>query len=140
MKDMSIIDEGSSNHYHTDLTDIWSIINVCGYRHQLSDYDYITESLKEWKTAFNYNQTSDWWYFNDIGTLEVRIGEPTFDYDIIIKRLMQCSDLCKQIRNVVPNDYKLKQLQRQLQELNFFDELSVINQNQEIINNKIIKW
>jgi hypothetical protein len=140
MKDMSINNTESSTHYHTDLTDIWSEINVSGYRQQPKGYDYITESLKEWETAFDYSKTANWWYFNDLGTLEVRIGEPTFDYNIIIKRLMQCSDLCKQIRNIVPNDYKLKQLQKQLQELNFFDELEIINQNQEIINNKIIKW
>ena len=141
MKDMSIIDEGSSNHYHTDLTDIWEQVFQKGYcRKQLQGYDYITESLKKWETAFDYSRTGNWWYFNDIGTLEVRIGEPTFEYNIIIKRLMQCSDLCKIIRNIVPNDYKLNQLQKQLQDLNFFDELEIINQNQEIINNKIIKW
>lgn len=140
MKDVSINNTESSTHYHTDLTDIWSEIDVSGYRKQKEGFDYITQSLIEWKTATDLSKVSHWWYFNDIGTLEVRIGEPTFDYNIIIKRLMQCSDLCKRIRNIVPDDYKLNQLQKQLQEMNFFDELSVINQNQEIINNKIIKW
>jgi len=143
----SDIDMGSSVHYHTDMTHLWS--KVSGkFIDEVNPF--IIEKLTEWKTALDmtYAVRGSWYKFNDWKTLEVRIGEPTFDYSILVKRAIQCAEIVRHLQFLLnveyhkiepeildgkdllnyirgckfPKDNKLKELNAKLEELNNTEE------------------
>lgn len=144
MKLNSIIDLGSSNHYHFDFTDI-SDNEKHKIRENSNNRDWIIEELKLWGTALNHSMSSNWIrFFNPLGTLEIRIGEPTFDYNLIIKRLIQGSIIAKRLKEDVDPNSKLLELQKELRELQFLKKDSLSKALDEIavktvISNRIIK-
>ncbi len=125
MKEQSLLDLSSSNHYHFDFNDVLNMKDGYMYSNS-SDFitkentDYINQELIKWGTVKVIN--SNWMrFFNQLGTLEIRIGEPTFDYDIIIKRLIDGCRISKYLKNLYYSsneEKKLLRLQLQLNNLN----------------------
>ena len=114
MKNNSALDLRSSNHYHFDFTDIENKDILCTNENK----EFIISELINWKTALNLFHKDSWIkFFNSLGTLEIRIGEPTFDYNIIIKRLIQGCKISKIIKSKCNSE-----------------ELKVIRLNNELTN------
>ena len=140
MKIHSIVSTESSNHYHTDLTDIWEGMS---YEFKIENIKWILEELKTWNTAINYNQINSWYRWNDLQTLEIRIGEPTFDYSVIIKRLIQCANIVRRLKSGITNisQHKLENINRELKLLNEKETIKspILEHQQQIINTRIIR-
>lgn len=147
MKECSKLDLSSSNHYHTDMTLFKEIshIHTDEARKFREDNDHwIIEELKLWETAFDYSKASlnSWYKYNDLGTLEIRIGEPTFEYEIISKRLMKCASIVKRLTGLEgTKPLQLLKLRTQLELLSNKKVNKEIQENeiQQIIKNRIIK-
>lgn len=100
LKINSIVDLESSNHYHFDFTDLTP--DERGILATKENKNLINEELKKWNTALNYNHISNWTrFFNSLGTLEIRIGEPTFEYSKIVKRLIDGCRISKMLKSQV---------------------------------------
>ena len=140
MKIHSIVSEESSNHYHTDMSDVWENIDNEYYK---SNKEWIQEELKLWGTAKNLSQINNWFYWNSHKTLEIRIGEPTFDYPVIIKRLIQCANIVRRLKSGITNisQHKLENINRELKLLNEKETIKspILEHQQQIINTRIIR-
>ncbi len=134
----SIVELESSNHYHTDMTDVWDKITN---DFEKSYNDYIIKELVEWKTAFNLERTSNWYNFNYWKTLEVRIGEPTFQYSVIVKRLIQCGKIVTHLRKELLKGSEEKDLIRLQEKLNSLTkEEPIIKEDiNQTVNKRIYK-
>lgn len=147
MKINSMIDPGSSNHYHFDMTDVWDILPSYSDTNP-SRQDYINpilEELKTWGTALNYSLINSWYRWNDLQTLEIRIGEPSFDYNVIINRLIQGSNITKRLKAKLissQNERKIIQLEAELSKLKEQTSIQLTEEQiemQRVINNRNIK-
>lgn len=139
----SKIDPGSSNHYHTDLTDVFHLIPHKDAYETHPDYVWIIESLKTWNSyrSIESAKQGSWFKFNTLNTLEIRIGEPSFDYEVIVGRLIQCANIANKIKaNLDPVKYKLNKLQEELATLEEKKEAEFAEDEiQKIINERNIK-
>lgn len=133
----SKIDLGSSNHYHFNFTDI---DNKEALRTQ-ENKNYILSELVKWETAKDLSEQNSWIrFFNGLGTLEIRIGEPSFDYEIIVKRLIDGCRISRFIKNQSSPEEKLKNINQQLKQLNITEkDLNEIDEYRKIINSRVIK-
>jgi hypothetical protein len=93
----------SSIHYHIDCTDVFDEIHNQNWIND--NNNWIIERLKLWETAKDYNANCKvslyraWVRLADEhSTIEFRIGEMTFDYNIIAKRILDCNDIVKKIK------------------------------------------
>lgn len=95
----------SGIHYHVDFTDIK---NWYAFKYNIltdsNSYIWILNSLKSWNYKGRYNE---WIVSNSktavrlhsgYNTIEFRIGEMTFDYPLIIKRIIHCQNISKKIK------------------------------------------
>ena len=136
------IDLGSSNHYHTDFTDVWSKMSQ---DFKNAEIKWVLEELKTWGTAVNYDMINSWYRWNTLSTLEIRIGEPSFDYDVIVKRLIQCCDISKRVKfNLlsIEEQQQVRSLTKELELLKATIIVPKLDSNDEvknIINNRVIK-
>ncbi len=136
------IDLGSSNHYHTDFTDVWSKMSQ---DFKKAEIKWVLEELKTWGTAVNYDMINSWYRWNTLSTLEIRIGEPSFDYDVIVKRLIQCCDISKRVKfNLlsIEEQQQVRSLTKELELLKATIIVPKLDSNDEvknIINNRVIK-
>lgn len=133
----SICDLYSSNHYHFDFTDV--------DRDTIQTEEnkrWVLKELESWGTALDLKQQNGWIrFFNCLGTLEIRIGEPTFDYKIIIKRLIQGSNISRKLKNEISPELLLSNINKELSLLKDYKQI-VENDNlinKQIINSRIIK-
>lgn len=98
----------SGIHYHIDCTDIWDkldkdVINLVS--------KYILDELDTWEYKGNYNQRkcefseSRYWtrFKTFTKTMEFRIGEMTFDYELLFKRITHCNEIVRNIKEVAEN-------------------------------------
>lgn len=102
----------SGIHYHIDMTDsiYWDKFDEnCSEftKHFLKKQEWLLKELDKWGYSGHFNTreistTKRWvrlhkWYH----TMEFRIGEMTFDYELLLKRILHCQRLCKMFDNVV---------------------------------------
>lgn len=143
MKKYSIVDLASSNHYHTDMTDVkelthWNTNNLNYQEFQNDNECWIIDELKTWNSYRNTSKAylGCWYKYNELGTLEIRIGEPTFEYSIIAKRLMQCSQIVTKLKqNLDVNQNHINKLKGELESLK---EKDIIVQEEESEMERII--
>lgn len=103
----SDLDMSSSVHFHFDMTEIYAKENLIPKELLSKQTDWIIEELKKWQTALDYTNVYSWIrYFNALGTLEIRIGEPTFDYEILIKRVLDGCRITKQLKTEINIDFQ----------------------------------
>ena len=117
---------GSGNHYHVDCTDIWDFITLEHIRELES---YLLTELDTWNYKGTYNSrgiygknscSGTWIRFNDLRTMEYRIGEMTFDCSLLAKRIIHCNKLTSDFKLLVlesNSSIRVKRLTLELQSL-----------------------
>lgn len=104
LKEYSSLNPASGIHYHIDFTDITrDQFNNLLEQHRGTN-SFILKALKSWDYKGNYNS----WYVSGAKdavrfhktyqTVEFRIGEMTFDYELIMKRILHCQNICKKLK------------------------------------------
>jgi len=106
----SKINKLSGIHYHVDMTDVWYSIQS----HHISlNRDWILKALESWKYTGKYNKrgveisryNNTWVRLNgDYRTAEIRIGEMSFDYKLLVKRIIHCNNIIKALKKAVVLD------------------------------------
>lgn len=135
---------GSGIHYHIDCTDVFNNINNQNWI-DLNN-DWIIERLKLWETAKDYNSTycmvsqNRAWVrlASEHQTIEVRIGEMTFDYNLIVKRIIDCNKIVKRIKD---NNYTIaKKVEYQFVDIKqILNYLKIANTSQSLKNFELLK-
>jgi len=147
LTDYSLLNRGSGLHYHVDFTDKPELIN--------SEYlerhkEWILEELDTWNYRGTYNTRdvyidsrawvrfcSGQWSKEKI-TMEVRIGEMSFSYKTLAKRIIHCNKIAQKIKLNGDNHINLMKLKAIL-EKNKNQSKSEYEIN-KIINNRVVKW
>lgn len=111
LKINSELNLGSGVHYHVDCTDCYSLLedNLL-----IKNKDYILKELDTWDYKGTYNKkglnlksssSGAWLRTNQLQTLEFRIGEMTFDYSLLAKRIIHCNKIVKCVKDqILVND------------------------------------
>ena len=167
LKVNSLLNLGSGHHYHVDMTNSFHALNA----NYIEDNEHwMLKELDTWGYTGSYNKRRvafdmghNWIRFqNEFKTAEFRIGNMTFDYEIIIKRLIHASQIITRLitpLNVnldikykqpnIPNletiincnNTKINTLYKQLEKLNpkpiVEDDDNVYRK--EVIKNRVIK-
>lgn len=93
---------GSGIHFHVDCTDC--------YDHLLSNHNRLSEKYSEWilpeLDTWEFGGTQQrgifsggsWIRLNGLKTMEFRIGNMTFDYKEILKRILHANDIVRRIK------------------------------------------
>lgn len=143
----SLLNRGSGLHYHVDFTDKPQLIN--------SEYldrhkEWILEELETWnyRGTFNtkdvYIDSRAWVrfcsgnYSKEKITMEVRIGEMSFSYSILAKRIIHCNKIAQKIKLNGDNHINLMKLKAIL-EKNKNQSKSDYEIN-KIVNNRVVKY
>ena len=138
---------GSGIHYHIDFTDFPEAFNHDFIK---KHNDYIIKELIKWKTALDTKSVNAKCYLNTRGwvqfqsgfkTMEVRIGEMTFDYTTIIKRMIDCNRIAKEIKGDINYEEKLNKLRNKLKQLNEEEIMEELNYElfRETVKTRTIK-
>lgn len=102
LKENSELNMGSGIHYHIDMTDCYTQMKkMTG-----NNCDYVLSELDSWEYKGTYNARGisfsgghNWLRFNDeFQTAEFRLGEMTFDYKVLIKRILHCNNIIRETR------------------------------------------
>jgi hypothetical protein len=96
---------GSGIHYHVDCTDV-SFEQVCV--EALREKSYILSELENWGYTRSYNHrtvgtTNCWLKFNGLKTFEFRIGEMTYDYSLLLNRIMHVNAITRYVKEQLHN-------------------------------------
>lgn len=94
----------SGIHYHIDCTDVYDLFTsdyINGYS------EYILTELDKWKYKGTYNPrlcvfsgSRNWVRFKDtLKTMEIRIGEMTFDYELLFERIRHCNEIVRTLKD-----------------------------------------
>ena len=91
----------SGIHYHIDFTDVFEFIDIAFIEKRK---EFILKELDKWKTEYNYGSRDVSYVFTwvriqpQLKTFEFRIGEMSFDYKLIIKRILHLQEICKTVK------------------------------------------
>lgn len=113
-KENLLLNDASGIHYHVDCTDWMDDVK----KHEISENisDYILNELDSWnyKGKFNkrniaWNKKLNWVNIrsNTFKTIEYRIGEMTFDYSTLLKKIVHVSMLTQIFKSHFTNDKNL---------------------------------
>lgn len=95
---------GSGIHYHVDATDWLPKINQLKAIQQ--NQQWILKELDSWQYKGDFNSRAvtsgehSWLRFSHHNTLEFRLGEMTFDYKLLVKRIIHCNEITKRLKRV----------------------------------------
>ncbi len=92
----------SSIHYHIDCTDCFT--DICKLIKNTPSYiKYILSELDTWlgDDTANGREIGRWFKLNDLQTIEYRLGEMTFDYKIILKRIIHCNTITRYFKDIL---------------------------------------
>jgi hypothetical protein len=98
LKMHSLLNPLSSIHYHVDCTDYWGE----AFKDKvIRNQDWILSELDTWLgNDIAINRSMECWFkINDLKTIEFRLGEMTFDYRIILKRIMHCNSMVRKFKD-----------------------------------------
>jgi len=102
LKVNSILNPDSGIHYHIDMTDCFKSITP----HFVGKHsNFILTELDTWNYQGTYNKRECkidercWVQFQrTFKTCEIRIGEMTFDYELLVKRMIHASKIVKKLK------------------------------------------
>lgn len=105
----SLLNKGSGIHYHIDFTDCYESLN---YDNIKLNSDWILKELDTWEYKGNYNtrkcefNTAHNWvrFQNYFKTMEIRIGEMTFDFSLLFKRIVHANQIARKLKNSIQKD------------------------------------
>ena len=145
LKKVCSLNPGSGIHYHIDMTDFFHIVNQ---EFIVKNKEYILKELDEWMYKGTYNSRSvyinnmAWVRFQtDFKTMEIRIGEMTFDYSLMIKRIIHSCKIVKTLKDLsylTIEEVKIHKLQNELKELQTNNTTKIVNNIENIIKNREI--
>lgn len=142
---------GSGIHYHTDMTDIYELITEDFIKEH---NNWVINELIKWNTAKEIGINSSafcsrarTWvrYADEHKTLEIRIGEMSFFYEILVKRIIDCNRITRYLKSKISkNNESLINLNNQLKNLNIEKLELDLNINRtkeykEIIHSRTLK-
>lgn len=114
LKTNSLLNPLSGIHYHVDCTDCYNEIgtlirNGKNVEYILSELDtwLIGETTEKGTEVFTTNEGSryygSWFQLNNLQTIEFRLGEMTFDYKVILKRIIHCNAIVRKFKSQIPS-------------------------------------
>jgi hypothetical protein len=104
IKDQLLLNEGSGIHYHVDFTDCFDKVSNESIERTK---EYILKELDTWEYKGTYNQRDVrrnrcWVRVHErCKTFEFRIGEMTFNYDLLLKRITHVNEISKVVKEDV---------------------------------------
>lgn len=104
LKENSNLNLGSGIHYHVNFNKYFELIDKEVIK---THSDWILKELDTWKYRGTYNYRSvtfnrTWVKFHkQYKTIEFRIGEMTFDYSLLFKRIAHCNAIVKKLINAL---------------------------------------
>ena len=108
LKEYSLLNPGSGIHYHIDCKDISEEDYLSIARIHCNDSDsFILKALESWGYKGSYNawmvSTSKQAvrFHRSYQTVEFRIGEMTFDYELMMKRILHCQNIVRKLKESV---------------------------------------
>lgn len=119
LKQESALNVDSGIHYHIDFTKESYKNKYNEYWFRSNDFiksnnDWILKALKSWNYKGKFNN----WvcskdktavkFHENYGTVEFRIGEMTFDYSLMIKRIIHCQNISTKIKENLVAYNKIK--------------------------------
>lgn len=120
----------SGIHYHVDCTDIWDYITGEIIE---SNAEWILKELDRWSPEYTTTSRGistskqgcnipygGWLRFNGLKTMEFRVGEMTFDYSILAKRMIHCNDIRRRFTIAIlegPDKLELINLRKRLEDM-----------------------
>ena len=104
LKKYTELNPQSGIHYHIDCTDVYNLFSTDFINNHS---DYILTELDKWKYKGTYNPrkcifsgSRNWVRFKDtLKTMEIRIGEMTFDYELLFERIRHSSEIVKTLKD-----------------------------------------
>ena len=100
----------SGIHYHIDFTKEFELIrqqsDSASIRRTFmcKNNDWLMESIKSWNYTGKFNQSifsviknSSVRFHDGCKTIEYRIGEMSFDYEVLVKRIIHCQNMTKKL-------------------------------------------
>lgn len=108
LKQMSLLNHNSGIHYHVDMTDCFDKV-LSKWKSNINCFDWILKELDEWGYTGHFNRrrvstNKEWVKLHKVyKTCEIRIGEMTFDYNLMIRRILHCQNIVKKIRKQIRN-------------------------------------
>ena len=104
LKKYAELNPDSGIHYHIDCTDVYNLFST-DFIDKYSDY--ILTELDKWKYKGTYNprkcifsENRNWVRFKkSYKTMEIRIGEMTFDYELLFERIRHSSEIVKTLKD-----------------------------------------
>lgn len=131
LKRNALFNTGSGIHYHIDFSDYYDLLTT---EHIEKYSEWILNELDTWNYQGTYNPrkcvfspSRNWVRFKEsTQTMEFRIGEMTFDYELLFKRISHCNDIVRKVKEEFNEQVKAG-----------YREYNI--NVKEIINNRIIK-
>lgn len=98
----SLLNFGSGIHYHIDTTDCFKDLVKTATENQ----DWILNELDTWNYKGDYNKRGinpfgNWLKFNSLETFEFRIGEMSFDYKVLVNRIIHANNIVKRLKDQI---------------------------------------
>lgn len=143
LKEQCELNSGSGIHFHIDMTECYHLLT----RKIINDNkEWMLKELDTWKYSGTYNRRDCkfknescfiWVAFqNRFKTAEIRIGEMTFEYNLLMKRIIHCCEIIKKLKFTMISE--VNSLNLNLQKVQEDEQLSEENP-QEIISKRTIK-
>lgn len=107
----SLLNLDSGNHYHIDFTDSYELLSEEGIN---DNEEWILRELDSWeykgtynRRACKFNTNHNWVRFQEgFKTMEIRIGEMTFDYGLLFKRITHANHIARKLKNKIDIAFK----------------------------------
>lgn len=92
----------SGIHYHIDTTDCFEDLKKVA----LNNQNWILNELDSWNYKGTYNArgidiSQRWIKFNCLKTFEFRIGEMSFDYKVLVNRIIHANNIVKRLKDQI---------------------------------------
>lgn len=105
LKNNSELNFGSGIHYHLDTTDCFDELQGIAIKNK----DWILNELDTWdlkgctqpRTIQDKNRGNGFIVFNSLRTFEFRIGEMSFDYEILVNRIIHANNIVKRLKDEI---------------------------------------
>lgn len=117
LKKCYFINPSSGIHYHIDFTGYGYYLDMSSNKNKIKNI--LLSALDTWNYKGNYNHREInlhgnkeyvWAnYRQHFSTIEVRIGEMTFDYELLVKRILHLQNVSRLIKKILSDEFFLEE-------------------------------
>lgn len=115
----------SGIHHHVDFTELYDLANEMSlgklkYDLLKENKDWYLKELDTWDYKGKYNARPNWIRWNSLKTLEFRCANMTFDYNVMVKRIIHANDITRRLKEDLMRqnpEKKLIELRNEMQGL-----------------------